>query len=80
MKRNSFLDFLNVNLVLGRDMKKSFLLMGCAVFFTGCTVTPPTVEVPLVTNTHGIRTMQPVKKGHRGEQRKERREKSRKDD
>ena len=59
-------------------MKKSLLLMGCAVFFSGCTVTPPTIEVPVVT-THGIRTMQPTQKKHR-EERKKHREKSDKND
>lgn len=29
-------------------MNKSLLLIGCAVFFTGCTVTPPSVQVPNV--------------------------------
>lgn len=30
-------------------MKKSLLLMACAVFFTGCTVRGPSVELPSVS-------------------------------
>lgn len=59
-------------------MKNILLFIGCAGFFSGCAVSPATVEVPVIT-TPGIRTLQPIRKGHRGE-RKERHEKHRKDD
>lgn len=41
-------------------MKQSFLLIGCAVFFTGCTVHGPSVDLPSV-DVPGISIDSPVK-------------------
>lgn len=34
--------------ILGITMKKFILAISCALFFTGCTVRPPSIELPSV--------------------------------